>query len=314
MAELRTKVKLALDESRILVLGSTVLMGFQFRSFFEPRFSELPRYAQFLKFAGLTLMLAAMLLLILPATYHRIVEQGEATAEQHKFTTDVMDFALLPFAIVLGIDCFFAFDQVFAQQYAIIAGTIATTITLFCWYVLQWIIRSRAKPKENSTMNDESGRTPLKDKIEQVLTECRVVLPGVQALLGFDFATVLTQGFEKLPETSKQVHLASLALIGLSMVLLMMPAARHRIVEEGEETEAFHRFASRVLLLALVPLAFGVASGLFVITRKLTNSVPISVTAACASAAIFLTSWFGVMIWIRSGRRARWMREAEQAI
>src|SRR5437764_14236030 len=102
MAELRKKVKWALDESRILILGSQVLMGFQFRAFFEKRFDELPASAQHLKYASLLLLLIALLLLILPAAFHRIVEHGEATAEQHRVTSTIMDFALLPFAIVLG--------------------------------------------------------------------------------------------------------------------------------------------------------------------------------------------------------------------
>jgi hypothetical protein len=313
MAELGKKIKFALDESRMLVIGSQVLLGFQFRSFFEPRFDDLPRYAQLLKYGGLALMLAALLLLILPSAYHRIVEQGEDTEEQHKFTTDVMDFALLPFALVIGIDCFLAFREVFQLTVAIVAGSIITAGTLFCWYVLQWITRARLKPG-GSTMNEESTRTPLNTKIEHVLTECRVVLPGVQTLLGFQFATTLMQAFDELPESSKLVHVASLALIAIGMVLLIMPAARHRIVEEGEETEDFHRFASRMLLASLVPLSLGVAADLFVVTRKLTDSVPVGLAAGVVAAVVFLGAWFGVMLWIRTGRRARWMREAASAV
>src|SRR2546421_10276702 len=119
MAELRKKVKCALDEARMLVLGSQVLLGFEFRAFFEKGFDELPPSAQHLKFASLLLMLIALLLLILPAAFHRIVEQGEATEEQHRFTTAIMDFALLPFAIVLGADMYFAVLGVAAQSIAI---------------------------------------------------------------------------------------------------------------------------------------------------------------------------------------------------
>jgi hypothetical protein len=315
MAELRKKVKLALDEARMLVLGSQVLLGFQFRSFFESSFDKAPRHAQLLKFAGLDLMLLAILLLILPAAYHRIVEQGEATQDQHRFTTDVMDFALLPFALVLGMDCFVAFESVFVLPYAIAVAGSVTAITLFCWYGLQWIKRARDGKKGSTMSKDEGqGRTPLKDKIEHVLTECRVVLPGVQALIGFQFATTLMEGFEKLPDSSKQVHLGSLLCIAAAMVLLMMPAARHRMVEEGEESEEFHRFASYMLLASLLPLALGVSGDLFVVTRKLTDSVRLGIVAAVCSAVVFLASWFGLMIWIRCGRRARWMREAAQAI
>ena len=42
--------------------------------------------------------------------------------------------------------------------------------------------------------------------------------------------------FDRLPESSKQVHLISLLATALSTVLLMAPAAYHRIVEKGANT------------------------------------------------------------------------------
>ena len=85
-----------------------------------------------------------------------------------------------------------------------------------------------------------------------------MVLPGAQALLGFQFVTLLLEDFARLPESMKQVHLLSLVLMTIAVVLLMTPAAYHRIVEHGENTERFHRFASRMLMVSLVPMAFGV--------------------------------------------------------
>jgi hypothetical protein len=39
----------------------------------------------------------------------------------------------------------------------------------------------------------------IKDKIQQVLTEIRVALPGAQALLGFQFTSLFMEAFQKLP-------------------------------------------------------------------------------------------------------------------
>ena len=69
----------------------------------------------------------------------------------------------------------------------------------------------------------------------------------------------LADGFAKLPTSSQYVHFTSLGCIALSTILLLTPAAYHRIVEEGEDTEHFHRFASRIVLAATVPLALGIA-------------------------------------------------------
>jgi Family of unknown function (DUF6328) len=67
-----------------------------------------------------------------------------------------------------------------------------------------------------------------------MLTEARVVLPGAQALFGFQLAIVLTQSFEELPTASMIMHATSLFLVAFAVVLLMAPAAYHRIVYAGE--------------------------------------------------------------------------------
>ena len=55
-------------------------------------------------------------------------------------------------------------------------------------------------------------------------------------------------------------------------MLLITPAAYHRIHEAGENTENFHKVASRLLLAALVFLGPGMAGDLFVVIAKQTQS------------------------------------------
>lgn len=46
-----------------------------------------------------------------------------------------------------------------------------------------------------------------------LLEECRMVLPGIQALFGFQLIAVFNQGFaEKLPQATQMVHLAATIL------------------------------------------------------------------------------------------------------
>jgi hypothetical protein len=52
-------------------------------------------------------------------------------------------------------------------------------------------------------MRTENQETPLSIKIDHMLTEARVVLPGAQALLGFQLIAVLTKPFEQLPPALK---------------------------------------------------------------------------------------------------------------
>jgi len=71
----------------------------------------------------------------------------------------------------------------------------------YCWFGLEILVVGRhQEPREM-----QHPPTPLKSKIEQLLTEARLIIPGGQALLGFQFIAMLTSGFDRLPETAKVV-------------------------------------------------------------------------------------------------------------
>src|SRR5438874_13400695 len=46
--ELSKKVKIALDETRMLILGAQILLGFQFRGVFSDGYGQLPSHARYL--------------------------------------------------------------------------------------------------------------------------------------------------------------------------------------------------------------------------------------------------------------------------
>ncbi|HYH84400.1 MAG TPA: DUF6328 family protein [Pyrinomonadaceae bacterium] len=314
MAQLKNKVQNVLDESRMLVLGAQVLLGFQFRSIMENGFESLPLPSQLLKLVALGLMLVAIALLISPSSYHRLVERGEDTEEIHRYTSRVMLWAMLPFALGLGIDLYVATQKIVGWKAGLAAGVLGVLVAVSFWYLLElYSRRARADEiaeaqREEREMDEEKDakrdeRDKLSDKIKHVLTEARVVLPGAQALLGFQFIAVLTESFDKLANLSKYIHLASLGLIALTIIFLMTPAAYHRIVERGEETEHFHRFASKMVVAALVPLALGLCGDVYVVVQKVTESQLVSVVAALITLAIFWELWFGVTLYRRTQRK-----------
>lgn len=307
MAKLKDKIKTGLDEARMLVLGAQVLIGLQYRAAFEPGFEKLPESSQLIKAVGLALMLVVTALLMSPGAYNRIVTEGEARADVHTFLSRVMMLALLPFALALGIDMYVMTRQLFGFTPGLVFGVAMFAAAIFFWYVLELLRKSshRHARSEESMGDEDEGGASLKDKVSQVLTEARVVLPGAQALLGFQFISFLMTGFEKLEETAKYVHVASLCLMGLSVVLLMTPAAYHRIVEEGEDTEHFHRTASRLLVAAMIPLALGICGDFFIIVQKVTKSSTTGVVAALLMLALFYGLWFGFTIYRRTSRQRR---------
>lgn len=299
-AQLKHKLRNTLDEGRILILGAQVLLGFQFRSVFEPGFEQMSRHSQYFKLFALSVMVFAIAVLIWPATYHQIVENGEDTPEVHRFASAVIGIALLPFAFGLAIEFLVSAEFLFGRTAGVIAGLVALVVAISLWNVLELFERRRhaaeIRKEQRMVKAEGSGGTELKDKIDQVLTELRVALPGAQALLGFQFSALLMSSFEKLPQSMKIVHFISLSLVGLTVVLLMTPAAYHRIVEQGEETERFHRFAAGMLLAALVPLALGITGDFYVVARKVTDSRVVSIGLAVLALAVLYGLWFGLTL------------------
>ena len=289
----------------MLILGIQVLLGFQYRAVFEPGFEKLPDASRLLELVSLALLLSGTALLLSPGAFHRIVADGRDTPEVQHYATRVMDVALAPFALALGIDLYVASRTLAGITTGLVVGVSTAAVALLLWYGLEFWKRRRSTAKEKSPMKESgSSTTALKDRIEQVLTEARVVLPGVQALLGFQLSITLMQGFESLPPSSKYIHLISLALMALSVILLMSPAAYHRIVERGEDTEDVHKFASRMLLFAMVPFPLGISGDLYVVVKKAMNSNAWASVGSIVILIFFYGLWFGYMIYRKQKRAA----------
>src|SRR4051812_32997167 len=107
--QLERKLKTALDESRLLILGAQVLFGFQFQSVFQEGFRHLSAIAKSVQGAGLLLMLLTIGLLIAPSLYHQIVHGGESRSDALNVATWFAGASLLPLTARpcrLGLRCF----------------------------------------------------------------------------------------------------------------------------------------------------------------------------------------------------------------
>ncbi len=277
----------------MLVLVAQVLAGFEFQAVFLKGFDKLPEPAKALKVVSLVLLALALALLMMPVAFHRIVEEGNDTIRFNRLITRAIFPALLPFALGMGIDVFIAAEKVGSRAFGIALGAGIALLALFCWYLLEGYMKAKQGhhgPEEES-MKPEG--TPLEEKITQLLTETRVVIPGAQALLGFQFAVMLNESFDKLSPSLKQLHLVSLTIVAISAILLLMPAAYHRIVEMGENTERFHSFASRVLLAAMAILALGLSADFVVVVEKVFHSPSLAMAGGLAMLALYYGTWFG---------------------
>jgi len=139
---------------------------------------------------------------------------------------------------------------------------------------------------------DAHETLPLSKAAEHLLGECRMVLPGIQALLGFQLISFFSPGFDrKLALVEQRLHLLALVLVAVAVALVMTPAAYHRQTGRREVTETFVALSTRLLLYSMLPLAVGITIDVALIAGMMFERAVV-VLLASTLFVIFLGLWF----------------------
>jgi hypothetical protein len=142
----------------------------------------------------------------------------------------------------------------------------------------------------------------LDSAAKHVLQECRMVIPGIQALFGFQLIAVFNQGFdEKLSNVGQNVHLAAMTLTALSMAIVMSPAALHRLAEPKQVSERFLWLASNLILAGMVPLAVAIGLDSYVVASIVLGRELPAVVVGIVLMVVF--AWLWLLLPVRELRR-----------
>lgn len=134
---------------------------------------------------------------------------------------------------------------------------------------------------------------------QDVLAEARMVLPGIQALFGFQFIAVFNQRFAQLSEIDKAVHIAALMLVALAAGLTMAPAAIDRFVEGQRGERHLRRWAPALLGAGMFLLLLGITAELFIVT-KLAFNATVATWMATVGGVLLAVLWFGLPLFLRT--------------
>jgi uncharacterized protein DUF6328 len=143
----------------------------------------------------------------------------------------------------------------------------------------------------------------LEEEATHATDEARMVLPGVQAILGFQLVAVFNQRFQDLTEGRQVLHLAAFLSLALAMTLIMAPAAYHRQAERGCVTRRFVDFASLLLTLSLVPLMVGVVIDTYLLVWLVVRTELSSLSIAGGVLVVLVAFWFVVPQLARKARK-----------
>lgn len=131
----------------------------------------------------------------------------------------------------------------------------------------------------------------LTDAARMILDECRMVLPGLQALFGFQLIAVFSAGFGiELTEGEKRLHLLAIVLVAFAAALIMTPAAYHRQTGAEKMSRRFIVMATRFLLWSMPPLVLGICLDTYIVARVILGNIALA--AGVAGLLLVAITWF----------------------
>jgi hypothetical protein len=137
-----------------------------------------------------------------------------------------------------------------------------------------------------------------------------MVLPGIQALFGFQLIAVFNSSFtERLTPGEQRLHLVAIALVVVAIALIMTPAAFHRQQDSRRVTARMLALSTRLLLWSMGPLAVGICLDLYLVARLIAGSRAAALLAGLVFA-VFLTLWVALP---RIQRLSRWVSNTSQS-
>jgi hypothetical protein len=136
-------------------------------------------------------------------------------------------------------------------------------------------------------MEEETREQRVNRELGELLNELRVALPGVQVLFGFLLTTPFQAGFSRISNFERDVYFATLLSTAAATVLLVAPAAQHRLLFRKRDKESmlfrFNRYAISGLLFlgsSLCGATLLVTSILFALPAALATAVAVAVGVA----------------------------------
>jgi hypothetical protein len=144
--------------------------------------------------------------------------------------------------------------------------------------------------------NDDSAeieKLPLSKSAEFLLEECRMVLPGIQALFGFQLIAVFNPSFSReLSQPEQILHLAAIGLVAIAVALIMTPAAFHRQTDPEQVSRKFILLSTRLLLFSMPPLCVGICIDFYLIAKIILSDGLIPLLLSAGLLGFFVVLWF----------------------
>ena len=157
----------------------------------------------------------------------------------------------------------------------------------------------RADSSRRSEGRGETRKERVDRELLELLNELRVALPGVQFLFAFLLIVPFQQKADQLTEFHRDVYFVSLVAAAVATVLLIAPAAQHRVLFRQSDKENLLRRSNRSAFAGLLFLALAICSAILLVMDVLFSRTQAWLTSG-GVAALLIWWWVLVPFWIRS--------------
>jgi hypothetical protein len=153
----------------------------------------------------------------------------------------------------------------------------------------------------NPSERTESEQARLDRQLDQLLTELRVAMPGVQVLFAFLLAVPFQQRFAAVTDFQQDVYFVTLLAAAAASALFIAPTAFHRLVFKSRDKPFLIAVSSKLAVAGLAFLAIAMNGAVLLVTDVLFDGAIVVVTVAI-TVVLYSGLWFALGIVRRLSR------------
>lgn len=143
---------------------------------------------------------------------------------------------------------------------------------------------------------EESRKEKLEREHSELLEELRSLIPGAEVLFGFLLAIRFTNNFADLTALQERVYYVTLLSTAFALVMLLAPAAFHRIRFREGDKEVLLRKGNREAIAGTAGIGIAFTGVLFLLT-DLVFSIPWAIAVAAAFFALTAWRWWLIALY-----------------
>ena len=152
------------------------------------------------------------------------------------------------------------------------------------------------KERELEKVEERTGENPQERtarELIELLSELRVILPGVQVLFAFLLMVPFTQRFPDLDDLETGVFFMTLLCTAVATALLIAPSAHHRILWRGGVREQRLEMGNILTIAGLIFLVPAMVGAVFVVSAFIFG-LGVGVAVTTLLVGLFALLWFAL--------------------